>query len=157
VASPALERRPADSPALASPAEGSPPVAIAPTPGDLEALWPAVHESVRAEHGLLGAVLNEAVPAILTESELTLAFAPSAAFLKRKAEDASNRAILIETLRRLTTRRYRVSFELREDLPSHDAHNGGAASEEEIVARLMEELDAEELPEDWLRQQKGGD
>ncbi len=129
-----------------------PAVAIAESPplDDLDALWPAVHESVRAEHGLLGAVLNEAVPVSLTGEELTLAFAPTAAFLKRKAEDSSNRAILVETLRRLTGRRYRVSFELSDELQPPDSQNGSAPTEEEIVARLMAELDAEELPEDWL-------
>ncbi len=128
-----------------------------PPADDLDALWPAVHESVRAEHGLLGAVLNEAVPVSLTDKELTLAFAPTAAFLKRKAEDPSNRAILIDTLRRLTGRRYRVCFELSDELQPQDAQNGSAPTEEEIVARLMAELDAEELPEDWLKQQKGGE
>jgi DNA polymerase-3 subunit gamma/tau len=133
-------------------------VVQAPPPNDLDALWPAVHDSVRAEHGLLGAVFNEAVPVTLTDVELVLAFAPSAAFLKRKAEDSSNRAILIDTLRRLTGRRYRVSFEVGEEIQPQEGQNGGnAPTEEEIVARLMEELDAEELPEDWLQQQKGGD
>ncbi len=81
----------------------------------------------------------------------------SAAFLKRKAEDPANRAMLIDTLRRLTGRRYRVAFELREDLPAREGSNGKPPTEEQIVARLVEELDAEELPEDWLQQQKGGD
>jgi DNA polymerase-3 subunit gamma/tau len=124
---------------------------------DLDALWPAVHEAVRAEHGLLGAVLNEALPVTLTDEELTLAFPANAAFHKRKAEDSANRATLVETLRRLTGRRYRVAFELREDLPSQGGHNGSPPTEEEIMARLVAELDAEELPEDWLRQQKGGE
>ena len=94
------------------------PVAVLalPGPSDLEALWAAVHESVRAEHGLLGAVLNEATPATLTEEELLLAFPPTAAFHKRKAEDPANRSTLIETLRRLTGRHYRLGFELRDDL-----------------------------------------
>jgi DNA polymerase-3 subunit gamma/tau len=134
----------------------APPVAVVTLPaGDLDSLWPAVHESVKAEHGLLGAVFNEAVPAILTDTELTLAFAPSAAFLKRKAEDPANRVVLIDTLQRLTGRRYRVAFELREDLDVSQEQNGGAPTEEEIVARLVAELDAEELPEDWLQQEKG--
>jgi DNA polymerase III subunit gamma/tau len=132
------------------------PAAVVTLPAsDLDSLWPAVHESVKAEHGLLGAVLNEAVPAVLTDTELTLAFAPSAAFLKRKAEDPANRAVMIDTLQRLTGRRYRISFELREDLAAQE-QNGGVPTEEEIVARLVAELDAEELPEDWLRQEKGG-
>ncbi len=125
--------------------------------GDLDSLWAAAHESVRAEHGLLGAVLSEATPVILTEQELTLAFPTTAAFHKRKAEDSANRSVLIETLRRLTGRHYRLEFELREDLPEDAGGNGAPPSEEEVMSRLMAELDAEELPEDWLQQQKGGD
>ncbi|MFZ1153391.1 MAG: DNA polymerase III subunit gamma/tau [Solirubrobacteraceae bacterium] len=132
-------------------------VVEAPPTNDLDALWPAVHESVRAEHGLLGAVLNEASPAILTNEELTLAFPSTAAFHKRKAEDPANRLTLIETLQRITGRRYRVAFELRDDLPSQEGHSASPPTEEEIMARLVAELDAEELPEDWLQQQKGGE
>jgi len=124
--------------------------------GDLDSLWAAAHESVRAEHGLLGAVLSEATPVILTEQELTLAFPTTAAFHKRKAEDSASRSVLIETLRRLTGRHYRLEFELRDDLPQGAGANGAPPSEEEIMSRLMAELDAEELPEDWLQQQKGG-
>jgi DNA polymerase-3 subunit gamma/tau len=123
---------------------------------DVETLWPAALESVKAEHALLGAVFAEAVPGELSEQELTLTFAPTAAFLKRKAEDPANRAILVETLQRLTGRRYRVSFELREAAGGTDA-DGRQQDEDEIVARLIAELDAEELPEDWLAQQKGGE
>jgi DNA polymerase-3 subunit gamma/tau len=132
-------------------------VVESPPTDDFDALWQAAHESVRAEHGLLGAVFDEAAPASVTAEELTLAFAPTAAFLKRKAEDPANRAILIETLRRLTGRRYRVSFELSEELEPREGQNGSPPTEEEIVARLMAELDAEELPHDWLQQQKGDD
>jgi DNA polymerase III subunit gamma/tau len=132
-------------------------VVESPPGDDLDALWRAVHESVRAENAMLGAVLDEATPASVTEDELTLAFAPAAAFLKRKAEDPANRAVVIEALRSLSGRRYRVSFELSEELESGEDENGSPVTEEEIVARLMAELDAEELPEDWLRQQKGGD
>jgi DNA polymerase-3 subunit gamma/tau len=145
--------------AVSEEAPGQPAVAVAEAPpaNDLDALWPAVLESVRADHALLGAVFDEAVPATLTDEQLTLAFASTAAFLKRKAEDPANRAMLVDTLRRLTGRRYRVAFELREDLPPRDGRNGNPPTEEEIMARLVAELDAEELPEDWLQQQKGGD
>jgi DNA polymerase-3 subunit gamma/tau len=127
-----------------------------PLNGDIDALWPAVLESVRADHALLGAVFDEAAPSSLTEDECTLAFASSAAFLKRKAEDPANRAMLVDTLRRLTGRRYRVAFELSDDLPVGEGPGAAPPTEEEIMARLVSELDAEELPEDWLQQQKGG-
>jgi DNA polymerase-3 subunit gamma/tau len=147
--------------ALAMPAESSltvPDAADQLGPNsDLDTLWAAAHEAVREEHSLLGAVLSEATPVILTERELTLAFPPTAAFHKRKAEDSANRSILIEALRRLTGRHYQLEFELREDLPAEAGANGAPASEEEIMERLMAELDAEELPEDWLQQQKGGE
>ncbi len=127
------------------------------TPGDLDSLWPAAHKSVREEHSLLGAVLSEATPVILTERELTLAFPTTAAFHKRKAEDSANRSILIETLRRLTGRHYQLEFELREDLPEDAGANGGSGERGGDHARLMAELDAEELPADWLQQEKGGE
>jgi DNA polymerase-3 subunit gamma/tau len=150
---------PSPAPSVSIPESQPQEVAVAvaepPPVGDLGSLWQATHEAVRAENGLLGAVLDEAVPTTITEEELALAFAPSAAFLKRKAEDPANRAIVIETLRSLTGRRYRVSFELSDELPEREGENGAPPTEEEIVARLMAELDAEELPEDWLQQQKG--
>ncbi len=159
---PALPAVPSVSvPSEQAPNGGGPvaePAAVATLPpSDLDSLWAAAHESVRAEHGLLGAVLSEATPVILTEQELTLAFPPTAAFHKRKAEDSANRSVLIETLRRLTGRHYRLEFELREDLPADAGGNGAPPSEEEVMSRLMAELDAEELPADWLQQQKGGD
>jgi DNA polymerase-3 subunit gamma/tau len=141
-----------------SPSPPQPPSGVpedTPLNGDLDSLWSAAHEAVREEHGLLGAVLSEATPVILTEQELTLAFPTTAAFHKRKAEDSANRSILIEALRRLTGRHYRLEFELREDLPGEAGANGAPASEEEIMERLMAELDAEELPDDRLQQQKG--
>ena len=163
VQAPPPQASPAAVPAQSEPTPeeeqpGAVPVAVATLhSSDLDSLWAAAHESVRAEHGLLGAVLNEATPVILNEQELTLAFPTTAAFHKRKAEDSANRSVLIETLRRLTGRHYRLEFELREDLPEDGGGNGAPPSEEEVMSRLMAELDAEELPEDWLQQQKGGD
>jgi DNA polymerase-3 subunit gamma/tau len=154
-----ISSAPPDPPPPAEASNGAEPAAPAAVatlpPSDLDSLWAAAHESVRAEHGLLGAVLSEATPVILTEQELTLAFPTTAAFHKRKAEDSANRSVLIETLRRLTGRHYRLEFELREDLPEDAGGNGAPPSEEEVMSRLMAELDAEELPEDWLQQQKG--
>jgi DNA polymerase-3 subunit gamma/tau len=133
------------------------PAAVATLPAsDLDSLWPAVLESVRDQHKLLRAFFSEAAPASLTEDRLTVAFPPAASFNKRKAEEPDNRKILLDTLEALTGRRYSVSFELSEDAPS-DGLDREALTEEEIVARLMSELDAEELSPERLAQQKGGD
>ena len=114
---------------------------------DLDALWSGVLDSIRAEHKLLRAFFNEAaLRAGADEDELTICFAASAAFNKRKAEEAENRRILLDALHRLTGRRYRVAFELsEEELPAGASAGGQPLDEEEIVARLMSELDAEEL------------
>jgi DNA polymerase III subunit gamma/tau len=154
------EAAPGEATPEVTPAKATPEVAlaeVAPTGEDLLTLWPAALESIRAEHSLLGAVFAEATPIAITDKKLVLAFASTAAFLKRKAEDPAHRAMLLDTMHRLTGRHYRVAFELREDLPEQDALGGGASSEEDIMARLIAELDAVELPEDWLAQRKGGD
>jgi DNA polymerase-3 subunit gamma/tau len=139
-------------PPPAQPASASPPGPA----GDLDGLWNAALEAIESEHALLGAVFAKARPSKVTNRELTLAFSPAAAFLKRKAEDAANRAVVTDTLHRLTGRRYRVEFELGEDPPaSETAGNGSGDGEQEILARLMAELDAEELAQDRLVGQKG--
>jgi DNA polymerase III subunit gamma/tau len=116
--------------------------------GDLDALWPAVVELVGAENKLLSAVLKDARAVALSEEELTVAFAATASFLKKKAEDSAHRATVTEALRQLTgQRRLRVVYELREELPPPAEGEVVQAprSEDEWVARFKDELDAEEL------------
>ncbi len=115
--------------------------------GDLDELWPAVVELVGIENKLLSAVLKDARAVALSDEELTVAFAATASFLKKKADDNAHRATVTEALRQLTgQRRLRVVYELREELPPTDeAAEETPRSEDEWVARFKEELDAEEL------------
>ncbi len=116
--------------------------------GDLDTLWPAVVELVGNENKLLSAVLADARAVALSEEELTVAFAATASFLKKKAEDNTHRATVTEALRQLSGQpRLRVVYELREELPPPVGGEGVQAprSEEEWVARFKDELDAEEL------------
>ncbi len=118
---------------------------------DLEwlcSLWPAVVELVTAENGLLGACIVEARPVAVDGEELTLAFASTAQFKKKKAEDPAHRTVVIEALRSLAGGRWRVSYELREDLAAEERPRATEGSEEEWVARFMREFDAEELPDE---------
>ena len=111
-------------------------------------LWPAVVELVGAEHALCGAVITDARPVEIAGDDLIVGFPTTAAFLKRQAEDPANRAIVTDALRRLTGGRWRVSYELREELGDSSASGSGgeAFTEEEFLARLKAELDAEEIP-----------
>jgi hypothetical protein len=110
-------------------------------------VWPAVVDLVRGENALLGALIAEARPVAAQGEDLTLAFAASAQFLKRKAEDPANRMTVGEALRAVTGERWRLSYELREQPAGEQA--APERSEEEWVRRFIEEFDAEELDDDW--------
>ena len=103
---------------------------------------------VRGENALIGALIAEARPVEVREEELTIAF--GSPFLKKKAEDPANRMIVGEALKVVTATRWKLTYELREDL------GGGGPqapeeehSEERWLARFMEEFDAEEVPGEW--------
>jgi DNA polymerase-3 subunit gamma/tau len=113
--------------------------------GSVRSLWPAVIERVRAENVLLGALIAEAQPVALAGEQLTVAFAATAQFLKKKAEDPANRATVAEALRAVTGRSLRLSYELRADLEVARGPGQQEQTEEEWVRRFIEEFDAEEL------------
>ena len=92
---------------------------VASTLESMRSLWPAVIDLVRAENALLGALIADARPVELDGEELTFAFALDA-FLKKKAEDPANRVIVGEALRAVTGGRWRLLYELREELAEDD-------------------------------------
>ena len=158
-AAPAPPPEPPALPAIAPPNPLSavtdlpPVVAAVPTGGpmdvaELRSLWPAVLDLVRTENALLGAVIADARPVEINGEELTVAFAPDAAFLKKKAEDASNRTAVAEALRQVTGQKLKPSYELREPVAEEGGGVVVALSEEEVLARLVSEFDAEEMPDD---------
>ncbi|HEX4189323.1 MAG TPA: DNA polymerase III subunit gamma/tau [Solirubrobacteraceae bacterium] len=112
----------------------------------VRSLWPAVVDLVRGENALLGALIAEAHPVEIDGEDLTLAFASTKPFLRKKASVPLNRAAVTEALRAITGVRWRVAFELRDELGTgQDESPGAARSEEEWVRHFMEEFDAEEI------------
>ncbi len=109
------------------------------------AMWPAVVDLVRGENALIGAVVEVARPVAVDGEDLTLAFAATDQFLKKKAEDPANRLIVGEALRAVTGRRWRLSYELREDLGGTTGLEASGSSEEDWIRRFIEEFDAEEI------------
>jgi hypothetical protein len=99
------------------------------------------------ENKMLSAVLVDARPVAVAGEDLTVAFASSAAFLKKKAEHPDNRAIVSDALSQLSGGRWRLSYELLE-AGADAASELLVPTEEEWVARFMEEFDAEELSSD---------
>jgi DNA polymerase-3 subunit gamma/tau len=120
----------------------------------LAELWPAVVDLVRSENALIGALIAEARPVEVSEEQLTVAF--GSPFLKKKAEDPANRVIVGEALRVVTATRWKLTYELRDELGEGASAAPEEHSEERWLARFMEEFDAEEVPGEW-GSARGGD
>jgi DNA polymerase-3 subunit gamma/tau len=110
--------------------------------------WPAVVELVRTDNALLGACIEEARPVEVTGEDLTVAFSATAPFLKKKAENPDNRAAVTAALRDVTGRRWRLSYELHDELAGAEGEGPGTLTEEQWLKRFIDEFDAEELPTD---------
>jgi hypothetical protein len=110
---------------------------------ELEALWPAVAETVAEQNGMLGAALAAARPVAVEGDRLTIAFPPDAAFVKKKAE--SGRELIQGAVRGLTGRTAGLTFEL-----SDTAVGAGPTTleEAELIERLRTEFGAEEVFDD---------
>jgi DNA polymerase III subunit gamma/tau len=168
-ASAASPMSPAPAPSPASAASPTPP-APAPVPAtavvpqaptvaaDLQSLvelWPAVVELVEAGNEMIGAVIASARPVEVAGEDLTVGFPVSDSFFKKKAEAPANRQMVTDALRQLAGGRWRVSYELREDLDGAGEQSAARTyTEEEWIERFKTELDAEEIP---LEPAAGGD
>jgi DNA polymerase-3 subunit gamma/tau len=108
----------------------------------LVGLWPDVLDTVRAANAMLGAVVDDARPVELAGNRLVLAFGEDAAFLRKKAEERATRSALTEAVRAVTGHALTFSYELRE---GQGPPAPQPLSEDELVARLKDEFDAEEL------------
>jgi DNA polymerase-3 subunit gamma/tau len=152
-ASPAAEPAPVslEDPAPPPPPSQAPASDPPPAARDLESvtsMWPAVVDLVRSENGLIGALIAEAQPVAVNGEDLTLAFASTAQFLKKKAEDPVNRVTVGEALRTIMGGRWRLSYELRDELSPQGRPEASEHTEEEWVRRFMQEFDAEEILDD---------
>ena len=141
---PAPEPPPAPGPRPAS--DGPPELAT------VAACWPAVIDIVRRDNQLLGALLVDARPVSLEGSEVTLAFPKSKAFAQRKAQQDDYRRATAEALRSVVGAPLNLRYELRE-VAADDGPEGAPAqdtglSQEELVRRLVEEFDAQEVLDD---------
>jgi hypothetical protein len=112
-------------------------------------LWPSVVDRVReAGSELQSTFFSAARPvAIGTDGSLTIGFPPSAAFNKRKAESQEARESLAEAIRTILGEPLSPVYVLLDakEIDVEDA--GGGLSEEELIARLKVEFDAEEFDE----------
>ncbi len=112
---------------------------------DLQGLceaWPAVVDAVRAENGMLAALLAEARPCELDGDRVVVAFGTDRSFLRRKAEDSAHRALVAQTLQTVVGRPMKVAYDLRDE---EAATAVAVLSDDELIERLRADFDAEEI------------
>jgi len=131
----------------------------APSALDLPALrdaWPAVLDSLRAEKGFLASCVEKAALVELQGGVLTAAFPADDDFIRRKCEQEPARAAVADAVQEVTGARVHVAYELREPdaLPDGGRAAPGPPSEEDVLARLKQELGATEIVPDHPEQER---
>jgi DNA polymerase-3 subunit gamma/tau len=109
-------------------------------------LWPAVLADAQERSPMLHALMANARPSALDRGELTLSWAESAAFYKRKAEDPACREQIVTAIRTVTGSSLRLAFALADDADHAPTAEASPLSEDELIDTFMREFDAEELP-----------
>ncbi|MBV9816883.1 MAG: hypothetical protein JOZ07_00875 [Solirubrobacterales bacterium] len=142
------------APAPAAPADSPPPpgpngghAGRAPELETVAACWPAVIELVREENQMLAALLADTTPVSLADGGLTVAFPAGKAFLKRKAEQDDYRRSVADALRSMLGATLALRYELRDDAEL-ESGTADTISQDELVKRLVEEFDAQEVLDD---------
>jgi len=116
----------------------------------ISGLWPAVIDQVRESGSeLLSTVFAPARPVAvdLEQAVLQVGFPPSAAFNKRKAEAPEARDRFAEALRTIVGESLRPVYVLLDGEAEIAAEGEQPLSEDELIARLKSEFDAEEFEE----------
>ncbi len=142
---------PADAaPAAPEPAPTPPPQPPGPPElATVTACWPAVIDLLSQDNQLLASSLAAARPVSLTNEALTLAFPTDKQFYLRKAEQDDNRRATADALRSVMGTPLILRYELRDEPePADPATVPGGLSHEELVKRLVEEFDAQEVLDD---------
>jgi DNA polymerase-3 subunit gamma/tau len=113
-------------------------------------LWPAVLADVQERSPMLHALVENARPSQLDGGELTLSWAESAAFYKRKAEEPAWRQQITDAIRTVTGRSLRLAYALADDdaHADHATATEPALSDDELIDRFKVEFAAEELYEE---------
>jgi DNA polymerase III subunit gamma/tau len=138
---PPAPHKPAAAPAAAPP-NGEPEL------DTVAACWPAVIDVVRQENQMLAALLADARPVALHNQDVTVAFPSGKAFLKRKAEQDDYRRATAEALRAVVGTPLVLRYELRDEPEPAADPEPSSLSHEDLVKRLVDEFDAQEVLED---------
>lgn len=147
-----VEPEPGIEPESAVEVEREPEPATTVEAADLESLktlWPAVLDRLRDDSIMLATLLADSTPVALVDSELQVGFPKSAGFLKRKAEDRTNKAAVSAALKAVSDLNLRLEYVLTEEIAQSAVEDERELSEQELLDRLVAEFGAEEIvPQD---------
>jgi hypothetical protein len=98
---------------------------------------------------MLAALLAQASPLAIEDGVLVVSYPHSAAFSKRKVESQANRDRIADALRQVSGHRLGVRFQLDEqEAAEAEARGEPTLSEEEVIERIKEMFDAEDVLEE---------
>jgi hypothetical protein len=114
---------------------------------DVVRLWPAVLQKLGETAPALAATFEGARPVAHSEEGLTIGFPADKTFNKKKAEAPERREAVSVAFEAVTGQRPRPSYLLLEGEAPPDTPAPGSEEidEEELLARLKSEFDAEEV------------
>lgn len=115
---------------------------------DLAAAWPAVINHVGAESAVLGAILAQAAPVALNETQLLIAFPQTAEFHRRKAQDVRHRQAVTGAFLAITGCRLEIEYELSASVEIPEAPGEQPLSTDEVADILVSEFGGVEVEPD---------
>ena len=134
---------PASQPAPASAGPGPAVPASEVTIDKISRAWSVILDLVKKEKIPLAAQLQEARPLALNGTELVIGFAVE--FNRDMAQRPENRAVLAGALKEITGADLRVRGVVNEAPAAQPSPPTTGSEQEEVIAMLKEELDAEEI------------
>ncbi|HWI21470.1 MAG TPA: DNA polymerase III subunit gamma/tau [Baekduia sp.] len=109
----------------------------------VQELWPAVLAALHERLPMVASSFAGATPVHASEQQITLGFAAGASFQRRKAEAKEAREALAEAFHGLTG--VRPALEYTELEPDAERPSAAILTDEELVATLKREFDAQEI------------
>jgi DNA polymerase-3 subunit gamma/tau len=112
---------------------------------DLAAAWPAVIAHVSGESAVLGAILAQAAPVALNDTQLLIAFPQSAEFHRRKAQDARHKQDVCAAFLAITGCKLELEYELSASVEIPEAPGEQPLSTDEVADILVNEFGGVEV------------
>ena len=114
---------------------------------DLAAAWSGVIAQVSTDSAVLGAILAQAAPVALNDTQLVVAFPQSAEFHRRKAQDPRHKQAVAAAYLAITGCRLEIEYELSASVEIPEAPGEKPLEPDEVADILVSEFGGIEVEE----------